>query len=311
MSPSINSKLRSLTLADQAMGLNMSPKVADMASLQHAVPTQSPIQRDVPKTLPKTLPKILPDTLPAVAPAQLPQHAAVQARQQSMEDPVVQDFKGIAFSATMLWGVAQVLPVSMQERRDALIEIQTRHNATCACCQKNTSNIVAGQGNPMAELFLIAEAPTENEELAGQPFAGKPGDKLNEMLNAMGLNRERIFMSHILKSRPPNDRPPTRSEVEQCGPYLLEEILVVRPKVIVSFGGPASKLILAVDEGITLLRGKWGEWAPPKIANVPPIWVMPTFHPAYLIRNYTQETRSQVWSDLQLAMSKLTPPNKM
>ena len=184
MSPSINSKLRSLTLADQAMGLNMSPKVADMASLQHAVPTQSPIQRDLPKTL------------PAVAPAQLPQHAAVQARQQSMEDPVVQDFKGIAFSATMLWGVAQVLPVSMQERRDALIEIQTRHNATCACCQKNASNIVAGQGNPMAELFLIAEAPTENEELAGQPFAGKPGDAQRHGLKP----RTYFHVAHFEKS---------------------------------------------------------------------------------------------------------------
>lgn len=276
------------------MGLNMSPKVERQSAAGFFAPEPAtPVANNVIEN-------------PRVA-----QVAFVAQPVAFVGGAASQDAKEIACSSTMQWGFTRDLPTSMQERREALLEIQTRHDKTCALCQKNKSNIVAGQGNPMAELFLIAEAPGENEQLSAAPFAGKSGDKLNEMLNAMGLNRERIFMSYVLKSRPPNDRPPTQLEVDQCGPFLLEQLLVIRPKVIVSFGGPASKLILAVDEGITLLRGKWGEWTPPKIANVPPIWVMPTFHPAYLIRNYTQETRSQVWSDLQLAMSKLTPPTKM
>ena len=294
MSPSLNSKFRSLTLADQSMGLNMSPKVERQSTSDIFTPA-IPITSNVIET-PRAAHAVL------VAPSVAPPSALV-------DGAVTQDAKGIACSSTMQWGFSRALPTSMQERRDALLEIQTRHDSTCAFCQKNKSNIVAGQGNPMAELFLIAEAPGENEQLAAQPFAGKSGDKLNEMLNAMGLNRESIFMSYVLKSRPPNDRPPTQLEVDQCGPYLLEQLLVIRPKVIVSFGGPASKLILAVDEGITLLRGKWAAWSPPKSVNVSPIYVMPTFHPAYVLRNYTQETRSQVWSDLQMAMSKLTPQN--
>ena len=280
------------------MGLNMSPKVerqsaADSFALEPAPASANPIVNNVIET-------------PRVARASF-----VAPTVAFVGGAATQDAKGIACSSTMQWGFTRDLPTSMQERREALLEIQTRHDATCALCQKNKSNIVAGQGNPMAELFLIAEAPGENEQLAAQPFAGKSGDKLNEMLNAMGLKRESIFMSYVLKSRPPNDRPPTQLEVDQCGPYLLEQLLVIRPKVIVSFGGPASKLILAVDEGITLLRGKWATWSPPKNVNVAPILVMPTFHPAYVLRNYTQETRSQVWSDLQMAMSKLTPPIKM
>ena len=294
MSPSLNSKFRSLTLADQSMGLNMSPKVERQSTSDIFTPA-IPITSNVIET-PRAAHAAF------VAPSVAPPSALV-------DGAVTQDAKGIACSSTMQWGFSRALPTSMQERRDALLEIQTRHDSTCAFCQKNKSNIVAGQGNPMAELFLIAEAPGENEQLAAQPFAGKSGDKLNEMLNAMGLNRESIFMSYVLKSRPPNDRPPTQLEVDQCGPYLLEQLLVIRPKVIVSFGGPASKLILAVDEGITLLRGKWAAWSPPKSVNVSPIYVMPTFHPAYVLRNYTQETRSQVWSDLQMAMSKLTPQN--
>ena len=121
----------------------------------------------------------------------------------------------------------------------------------------------------------------------------------------MGFRREDCYIANVLKSRPPNNRTPLPGEIAKCGPYLVEQITIIRPKVIVPLGGPATQLLLKVDIGITKLRGQWTQWVPPASSALAPIAVMPTFHPAYLLRNYTLETRAQVWSDLKAVVERL------
>jgi len=113
----------------------------------------------------------------------------------------------------------------------------------------------------------------------------------------------------VLKSHPLANKTPLQGAIDACGPYLIEQILLIRPEVLVTLGGPATKLLLGTDVGITQLRGIWASWTPPE-GHGNPIPVMPTFHPAYLLRNYTEKTRGEVWSDLQAVMKHLGMPPK-
>ena len=213
-----------------------------------------------------------------------------------------------ANSSAVQWGLTRALPETVQDRTAALNEIRTRHDATCplCCAASHYTNTVLGEGSANAELIFVGEAPGDNEDAVGKPFQGDSGAKLDEMIKAMGLSREQVFLTNVLKTRPQQNQIPTQDQVDQCGSFLTEQLLVIRPKVIVPMGGPAAKQLLRQDEGISLLRGKWGVWVPPRGCKVAPIPVMPTFHPAYLLRNYTLETRALMWSDMKLAMTKLT-----
>ena len=124
--------------------------------------------------------------------------------------------------------------------------------------------------------------------------------KLEEMIKAMGLQRENVYITNALKSRPPGTRPSETGDFQCCGAYLAAQVRIIRPDVIVALGGPASKLILGSALGITSLRGKW--------ASYNDVDLMPTFHPAYLLRNPTLEVRGQVWKDLQEVMKRLGLP---
>ena len=127
---------------------------------------------------------------------------------------------------------------------------------------------------------------------------------LNKQIAAMGLAREQVYITNIVKCRPPNNRAPLRPEIDACWGYLLRQVRIVMPKVIVTLGGPATKSLLETDKGITAIRGVWHNFdglAP----DGPSIPVMPTFHPAYLLRAYTPENRGKVWSDLQAVMKRL------
>ena len=179
------------------------------------------------------------------------------------------------------------------------------HDASCPHCTTATyhSQTVFGEGDPDADLMFIGEAPGEEEDRTGRPFVGRAGRKLDEMITAMGLSREQVYIANVLKSRPPNNRTPLQSEVDGCSPFLREQIRVIEPRVIVTVGGPATKLMLDTNVGITRMRGQWAEY----IDGERSIPVMPTFHPAYLLRNYTRETREKVWSDLQAVMTRLQP----
>lgn len=188
-------------------------------------------------------------------------------------------------------------------RERALEELALRHDRECRHCTTATSHrcSVFGEGDPFAEVLFVGEAPGETEDLEGRPFVGKAGQKLEEMISAMGLSREQVYIANVLKSRPPENRTPQRHEIEQCGPYLKEQIAIIRPRLLVALGGPAAKLLLDTEEGITRLRGVWGTYRDGEV-QIP---VMPTFHPAYLLRNYTAQVRREVWSDLQSVVQRL------
>jgi len=186
----------------------------------------------------------------------------------------------------------------------ALLEaLHQRHDETCPHCTsvKTHNRTVFGEGSPDAEIMFIGEAPGEEEDRLGRPFVGRAGKKLDEIINAMGLQREDVYIANILKARPPNNRTPQADEIARCAPFLLEQIQIISPKVIVALGGPSAKTLLQTDIGITRLRGTWGEY--PVGGRAIPL--MPTFHPAYLLRNYTRETRMEVWSDMKQVLDRI------
>ena len=192
---------------------------------------------------------------------------------------------------------ATVLP--RQEKVRVLQELdeqQVRGCTRCRLCEKRTQTVF-GEGDPDAPIFFIGEGPGETEDRTGRPFVGPAGHKLDEMIGAMGLTRAQVYIANIVKCRPPGNRAPAPDETDTCTPYLLRQIEVVRPKVIVTLGFPATRFITRSNLGITKLRGQWQSFRGIK--------VMPTFHPSYILRVYTRETRQAVWSDLQKVMSEL------
>lgn len=199
--------------------------------------------------------------------------------------------------------------LELQGERLSLLEaLRERHAAACPHCTRATghTNLVFGEGSPNADLVFVGEAPGETEDQTGRPFVGKAGQKLDEMIAAMKLRREDVYIANVLKSRPPNNRTPLQTEVDGCGPYLIEQLCILRPRVIVTLGGPATKLLLATEVGITRLRGTWGAWQAPAWTGLDlSVPVMPTYHPAYLLRNYTAQTRGEVWADLQAVMARI------
>ena len=238
-----------------------------------------------------------------------PQTTTLRARQGARTDQLLGvDFIPVAKNATAPPSIesAPASPAaSPDEKRRALDALRARHDAECPHCTTATghTNTVFGEGHPDADLMFIGEAPGANEDRTGRPFVGRAGQKLDEIIGAMGLQRAQVYIANVLKSRPPDNRTPLQPEVDACSPYLAEQIRIIRPRVIVTLGGPATKLMLDTTVGITKLRGQWAEYADEDGGFVVPI--MPTFHPAYLLRNYTPDTRKKVWSDMQAVMEKL------
>jgi uracil-DNA glycosylase len=173
------------------------------------------------------------------------------------------------------------------------------------------STIVFHDGDPCARLAFVGEAPGEEEDKTGIPFVGRAGQLLNKMIVAMGLTRESVYICNVLKTRPPGNATPTTREAQLCEPYLLEQLAIVAPEVIVTLGLPATKILLKTEESMARLRGKWSSLALPGGGTIP---VIPTYHPAFLLRAYTDDNRAKVWADLQMALDKLglkTPRTKL
>lgn len=166
----------------------------------------------------------------------------------------------------------------------------------CKLCAGRTQ-IVFGVGDPEARLLFVGEGPGADEDRQGEPFVGRAGQKLNEMIRAIGLDRSQVYIANVVKCRPPENRTPEADEVETCSPFLFRQIEAIAPRVIVALGSPAAKTLLGSREGITKIRGTWGEFR-----GIP---VMPTFHPAYLLRAYTVENRRLVFEDLKAARARL------
>lgn len=166
----------------------------------------------------------------------------------------------------------------------------------CKLCQART-NIVFGVGNPKAKLMFVGEGPGADEDAQGEPFVGRAGQKLNEMIRAIGLERSEVYIANVVKCRPPGNRDPEPDEVATCSPFLFRQIEAIQPKVIVALGSPATKTLLNTKSGITSLRGRFSSFR-----GIP---VMPTFHPAYLLRSYTVENRQAVFADLKAARTRI------
>jgi len=168
---------------------------------------------------------------------------------------------------------------------------------TCTLCDlcKTRKNVVFGAGDPHAKLMVIGEAPGENEDKQGEPFVGAAGQLLTNMLKAIGLDRKDVYIANILKCRPPNNRDPLPHEVEQCTPYLKQQIAFIKPKVILVLGRIAAHFLLNTDESLTRLRGKDFEYE-----GIP---LVLTYHPAYLLR-VPAEKRS-AYQDLLRLQQKL------
>lgn len=169
----------------------------------------------------------------------------------------------------------------------------------CLKCPLGPGRIkfVFGEGNPSARLMFVGEGPGRDEDLQGRPFVGKAGELLDRMIGAIGLKREDTYIANVVKCRPPDNRTPAPEEARACLGYLRRQIELVHPAVIVTLGATPLRELLGVAEGITRIRGQWRQLELGGRA----IPVMPTFHPAYVLRQYTQDVRRAVWEDLQVA----------
>ena len=193
-------------------------------------------------------------------------------------------------------------PILNRDQRVAKLKIlDEQHVKICTkCCLHETrTNTVFGEGNPMADIFFIGEGPGETEDNTGRPFVGRAGQLLDKMIVSMGITRQDVFIANIVKCRPPGNRVPGPDEVSACTPYLLQQLEILRPKVIVTLGRPATIYMLNSKLAMGALRGKWHSWRGIKL--------MPTFHPSYVLRVYTEDVRKTVWNDLKLVMAEIAP----
>jgi len=169
----------------------------------------------------------------------------------------------------------------------------------CTRCRLHESRtqIVFGDGDPAADLMFVGEGPGEQEDKRGIPFCGRAGELLTSMIEkGLEIPRSSVYICNIVKCRPPRNRTPQADEVASCRRFLDGQIEAVRPKVLVALGKPATSTLLGRDVAITKLRGTWQSYR-----GTP---LMPTFHPAYLLRQYTPENRRLVWNDLKLALAR-------
>jgi len=169
--------------------------------------------------------------------------------------------------------------------------------AGCPRCKLSAGrkNIVFGQGNPKADLMFVGEAPGRDEDEQGLAFVGRAGQLLTKIIEAMGMKRENVYICNVIKCRPPNNRNPEPDEVASCRPFLDEQIRLISPKVIVTLGTFAAQALLETDESIGRLRGRW--------RTARGVRVMPTFHPAFLLRS--PERKKDVWEDMKLVRDHL------
>ncbi|HEX4382785.1 MAG TPA: uracil-DNA glycosylase [Myxococcales bacterium] len=199
-------------------------------------------------------------------------------------------------------------PVSDVQPEKGPMKLQTLQETEaslqgCTRCKlhKGRHNIVFGVGDARARLMFVGEAPGEDEDLKGEPFVGRAGQLLTKMIEAMGLSREKVYICNTVKCRPPNNRNPEPDELETCEPFLKAQLAAVKPEVIVTLGKFAAQALLREDTAISRLRGVWKQYE-----GIP---LMPTFHPAYLLRSPGE--KGKVWDDLKQVMKKLgLPPPK-
>jgi uracil-DNA glycosylase family 4 len=192
-------------------------------------------------------------------------------------------------------------PAEKKARKDSLEDLRALI-WDCRRCKlwRGRSNLVFGEGSPKARLVFVGEGPGHEEDLEGRPFVGEAGKMLTRIIeNAMGLQRKDVYICNVIKCRPPNNRDPERDEIDSCIPFLMEQIRMIKPEVICTLGRIACNELIGRDLKITQVRGKWHAYM-----DIP---VMPTYHPAYILRNPKRERqlKGQVWDDIRAIMARL------
>ena len=177
----------------------------------------------------------------------------------------------------------------------------------CPLHKQGRKQIVFGVGNPKAELMFVGEGPGADEDEQGEPFVGRAGQLLNNMIKAMGITREQVYIANVVKCRPPGNRTPEREECETCSPFLMRQIAVIKPKVIVALGAVAAKTLLAMSASMAQLRGRFYDFKPAGVRSNDPDWqgckLAVNYHPAFLLRDPRQ--KGEAWKDLQMVMKEL------
>ena len=214
------------------------------------------------------------------------------------KDPAIQIRQ--ALETELAFGLSEIpkrLVMAGTDSKKKLLEDLKKEFHECMLCplSKTRTKLVFGSGNPEARLMFIGEAPGFDEDQQGEPFVGAAGQLLTKIISAMKLKREDVFIANCLKCRPPGNRNPLPSEIATCNPILTRQIEIIRPAVICTLGKFASQTLLRTEEPISRLRGRFFEYSGVKL--------MPTFHPAYLLRNPAD--KKLVWEDAQKIMKEL------
>lgn len=198
--------------------------------------------------------------------------------------------------------------LARQKTLNVLNQTQVRGCTKCGLAHGRTQTVF-GQGSPMARIVFVGEGPGFEEDRSGLAFVGRAGQLLSVMIErGMGLNRRDVYICNVVKCRPPENRTPAPDEIIACSPYLMEQLRIIRPEVIVALGAPASQTLLNTRAPIGQLRGRFHDFHPSgaPLGIEPPIPLMPTYHPAYLLRNPAD--KSKAWADLKLVLTRLGLP---
>lgn len=206
--------------------------------------------------------------------------------------------------------VAVISADELATRTVNLQQIDESEVKPCIKCglHATRNHTVFGVGSPAARIMFVGEAPGADEDASGEPFVGRAGQLLTDMIQkGMGLRREDVYICNVIKCRPPNNRTPATDELVACKGYLWRQIEIIKPEVIIALGAPAAQTLLNTREGIGRLRGRWHSFYASGSADFgEPIQLMATFHPAYLLR--TPSEKSKAWEDLKMVMARLSIP---
>lgn len=267
--PKVATSSRPAAVGADARGKNPRLPVAPLSARPPAVPNSEPATNYF-----STEAEVQPQALP-------PELAAPMPKPQPLE--------------TLFPPPATPLPATARAKALEQLRAEIGDCTRCPLAYAGRHNIVFGAGDPNARLMFVGEGPGADEDATGQPFIGKAGQLLNNMIAAMGLTREGVFISNIVKCRPPGNRVPEFVEATTCSQFLLRQIDIVRPEVIVALGATAAAYVLGVRQSLSSLRGQWYAARGAKVAV--------TFHPAFLLRDPRQ--KAEAWKDLQVVMGEL------
>ena len=210
--------------------------------------------------------------------------------------PLIRSFKA-HLELESLFGVDALPrknPRAAKAERLAALEAEVKKCRACGLCLAKT-NLVFGTGNPDADLVFVGEAPGYEEDQQGLPFVGRAGALLTKIIEAIGLTRDEVYIGNIVKCRPPENRTPRADEIAACYPHLKKQLAIIRPKIICALGAVAAQTLLETKEGINKLRGRFHLFPPG--GGKPTILVMPTYHPAYLLRS--PAAKRPTWEDMK------------